>query len=233
MYSTGIRLVSLFPPSLIDIVSVPLANLLILGVVAVNVGLHDLKDLFRNTVKAAGHGAVEIVVDGGLDGLCCVALRHQREHQRRFPVRHVTGGFKFFFCHVYTPFLSEVLDFVAVSLSFWPLQYTRFFAHIQLTICTKMRVRYHEEYTLIFVYTCDILSRKEVLPVPIKYKTDILEALKAKGYSTYRIRKEKLFAESTVQAFRRGDLVSLDNIARVCELLNCQPGDILEYKEEQ
>ena len=65
--------------------------------------------------------------------------------------------------------------------------------------------------------------------MPIRYKTDILEALKAKGYSTYRIRKEKLLAESTVQAFRRGELVALDNIGRVCELLQCQPGDILEY----
>lgn len=67
--------------------------------------------------------------------------------------------------------------------------------------------------------------------MPIRYKTDILEALKTKGYSTYRIRKEKLLAESTVQAFRKGELVSLDNIARICELLGCQPGDILEYAE--
>lgn len=68
--------------------------------------------------------------------------------------------------------------------------------------------------------------------MPIRYKTDILEALKAKGYSTYRIRKEKLLAESTVQAFRKGELVSLDNIARICAMLDCQPGDILEYAED-
>lgn len=68
--------------------------------------------------------------------------------------------------------------------------------------------------------------------MPIRYKTDILEALKTKGYSTYRIRKEKLLAESTVQAFRKGELVSLENIARICELLGCQPGDILEYAED-
>ena len=67
--------------------------------------------------------------------------------------------------------------------------------------------------------------------MPIKYKTDILEALKTKGYSTYLFRKKKLLAESTVQAFRKGELVSLENIARICELLGCQPGDILEYTE--
>lgn len=67
--------------------------------------------------------------------------------------------------------------------------------------------------------------------MPISYKIDILEALKERGFSTYKIRKEKLLAESTVQAIRRGDLVSLDNIARICSMLQCQPGDILVYEE--
>lgn len=83
-----------------------------------------------------------------------------------------------------------------------------------------------------FVHIFVMIVTKEVILMPIKYKLDILDALKSKGFSTYRIRKDKLLAESTVQAFRRGELVSLDNIARVCEMLNCQPGDILEYEEE-
>ena len=68
--------------------------------------------------------------------------------------------------------------------------------------------------------------------MPIKYKLDILTALKERGFSTYRIRKDKLLAESTVQALRRGEMVSLDNIARICQLLHCQPGDLLEYISE-
>ena len=69
--------------------------------------------------------------------------------------------------------------------------------------------------------------------MPIRYKFGVLAALKENGYSTYRIRKEKLLAESTVQAFRRGELVALENIARICELLHCQPGDILAYESEE
>ena len=65
--------------------------------------------------------------------------------------------------------------------------------------------------------------------MPIGYKIDILAALKEKGYNTTRIRREKILAESTVQALRSGKTVSLENIARICELLNCQPGDLLEY----
>lgn len=68
--------------------------------------------------------------------------------------------------------------------------------------------------------------------MPIFYKIDILSALKERGFTTYKIRKEKLLAESTVQALRRGELISLDNISRICSMLKCQPGDILIYTDE-
>jgi len=66
----------------------------------------------------------------------------------------------------------------------------------------------------------------------IKYKFDILQALKNTGFNTNRIRKEKLFSESTLQKFRSGEMVHTSNIDTICRLLNCQPGDILEYTEE-
>lgn len=69
--------------------------------------------------------------------------------------------------------------------------------------------------------------------MPIKYKIDVLAALKAAGYSTYKLRKEKILAESTLQQFRNSDIVSNENLSRVCELLRCQPGDILEYVPEE
>lgn len=65
--------------------------------------------------------------------------------------------------------------------------------------------------------------------MPMKYKFNILAALKEKGYSSTRLRNEKIFGESTMQKFRVGEMVSADNIGRLCELLDCQPGDILEY----
>ncbi len=66
----------------------------------------------------------------------------------------------------------------------------------------------------------------------VKYKFDVLEALKAKGYTTYKLRTAKLLSESTVQKLRRGEIVAIANIDTICQLLNCQPGDILEYEEE-
>lgn len=67
----------------------------------------------------------------------------------------------------------------------------------------------------------------------IKYKKDVLQLLKNKGYSTYRLRKDKLLGEATIQKLRNLELVSWDNMNTVCRLLNCQPGDIVEYVKEK
>ena len=68
--------------------------------------------------------------------------------------------------------------------------------------------------------------------MPVKYKIDIISALKNAGYNTNTIRKKKLLSEGTLQSLRKGNYISMDAIAKICKLLNCQPGDILEYEEE-
>lgn len=68
--------------------------------------------------------------------------------------------------------------------------------------------------------------------MPIKYKINVLAALKSVGFSTYKLRKEKIFNETVLQKFRDDELVTADNLALLCKLLNCQPGDILEYEPE-
>ena len=67
--------------------------------------------------------------------------------------------------------------------------------------------------------------------MPIVYRFDVMQALKNAGYNTTRVRKEKLLAESTLQKLRGGEMVAISNIETICGLLDCQPGDILEYKE--
>ncbi len=65
------------------------------------------------------------------------------------------------------------------------------------------------------------------------YKFNILAALKEKGYNSVRLRSEKVFGESTMQKFRTGEMISVDNIERLCKLLDCQPGDIIEYVPDE
>ena len=69
--------------------------------------------------------------------------------------------------------------------------------------------------------------------MPVIYKIDILKALKDKGFSTYRLRKDKLLSEGVIQSLRTDRMISLDNVAQICALLDCQPGDILEYAEDE
>ncbi len=63
----------------------------------------------------------------------------------------------------------------------------------------------------------------------IRYKVDILAELKKKGYSSTRIREEKLIGQSYLQQLRRGELVSWKTLDTICALLDCQPGDLIEF----
>lgn len=65
--------------------------------------------------------------------------------------------------------------------------------------------------------------------MPIRYKVNIIEKLKEAGYSSYRIRNEKLIGERALQQIRQGELASWAVIGTICRLLNCQPGDLVEY----
>ncbi len=67
--------------------------------------------------------------------------------------------------------------------------------------------------------------------MPLQYKIDVVAALKDKGYTSYKIRQEKLLSESTIQKLRSRKGVSWENIETLCRLLNCQPGDMLRYIE--
>ena len=69
--------------------------------------------------------------------------------------------------------------------------------------------------------------------MPIQYKIDILAALKDAGYNTTRLRKEKLLSEGMIQSLREGKYISLQNLSKICELLDCQPGDLIEYVKEE
>lgn len=65
--------------------------------------------------------------------------------------------------------------------------------------------------------------------MPIAYKIDVLAELKKRGYTTTRIRKEKLIGQSYLQQLRHGELVSWKTIETLCDLLNCQPGDLIYF----
>ena len=78
----------------------------------------------------------------------------------------------------------------------------------------------------------------------LKYKINVLDALKSKGWNTGRLRAENKEArergekspgisEASIQALRHGRPISWANIETVCKKLECQPGDFLEYDGDE
>lgn len=65
--------------------------------------------------------------------------------------------------------------------------------------------------------------------MPIVYKK-LFALLVERGISVYRLKKDKVIGTATLDKIRKGDgHIDTRSIAAICEYLNCQPGDIMEY----
>lgn len=72
--------------------------------------------------------------------------------------------------------------------------------------------------------------------MPLRYKVNVLSELKKAGYSSYSLLKgrgDALLSASTVQKLRKGEGISWDNLERICGLLKCQPGELIEWTPEE
>ena len=67
----------------------------------------------------------------------------------------------------------------------------------------------------------------------LRYKINILPELKKAGYSSARLRNEKVMGESTIQRLRTGSTaINLSSLGVICGILHCQPGDLVDWVEE-
>ena len=64
--------------------------------------------------------------------------------------------------------------------------------------------------------------------MPIVYDK-LFKRLKAKGITTYKIKKENIIGQATLYKLKNGGYVDTRTIERLCEILECQPGDLMEY----
>ena len=67
--------------------------------------------------------------------------------------------------------------------------------------------------------------------MPIKYDK-LIALMKEAGITSYTVKKDKIIGQATYKKIMEGGDIDTRTIAKLCELLNCQPGDILEYKED-
>lgn len=62
----------------------------------------------------------------------------------------------------------------------------------------------------------------------------LFQRLKDRGYTTYRIRQESLIGQGTWTALKHGTGgLDAKTINRLCKVLECQPGDLMEYVPDE
>lgn len=66
----------------------------------------------------------------------------------------------------------------------------------------------------------------------IKFKK-LFSLMKKRGLSTYKIRQENIISQSALTALKNDKSVTTDTLGKLCKALNCQPGDIMEYEDEE
>lgn len=76
-------------------------------------------------------------------------------------------------------------------------------------------------------------EERKVEKMPLEYSIDVLAALKEAGYSQNSMLNNRIFGSGTLTKLRRGEPIQWEIIERICELLNCQPSDFLEYIPEE
>lgn len=68
----------------------------------------------------------------------------------------------------------------------------------------------------------------------LRYKINVTDALKRKGFNTYKAKVTKLLSQETLKKLKNEDTnISLESINRICMILDLQPKDLIEYVENE
>ena len=68
----------------------------------------------------------------------------------------------------------------------------------------------------------------------IVYKVDVVKLLSDAGLTQYRIRKDGSLPQSTISKLRNKELsLTLSTLDKVCTILKCQPGDLIEWIDNE
>ncbi len=68
----------------------------------------------------------------------------------------------------------------------------------------------------------------------LEYKIDVIKKLKEVGINTTKAKESGVFGQATMKKFKDKDTsISLDNLNRLCCILEMQPRDIIKYVETE
>ena len=68
--------------------------------------------------------------------------------------------------------------------------------------------------------------------MPIKYDK-LIALMKEKGITSYTFKLNKVIGQGTYKKIMEGGDIDTHTIAKLCDFLDCQPGDILEYAPDK
>lgn len=66
----------------------------------------------------------------------------------------------------------------------------------------------------------------------IRHDVDVMALLRDRGLSSYAIAQRRIFGSSTLTKFRQHGRPSMGELERLCAILECQPGDLIEYRPD-
>ena len=66
-----------------------------------------------------------------------------------------------------------------------------------------------------------------------RYKVDVISLLKDAGFTSYKIRKDQIINQTALQKLREGKMIAWEQLNTICNLLHCQPGDLIEHVPEE
>lgn len=64
--------------------------------------------------------------------------------------------------------------------------------------------------------------------MPIVYDK-MLNLMNERGINSYVCKRDNIIGQATYKKIKEGGDIDTRTIAKMCEILNCQPGDLLEY----
>ena len=67
--------------------------------------------------------------------------------------------------------------------------------------------------------------------MPIKYDK-LIALMRERGITSYTLKRDNIIGQATYKKIMEGGDIDTRTIAKLCKLLECQPGDILEYVPE-
>lgn len=62
---------------------------------------------------------------------------------------------------------------------------------------------------------------------------NVLQKLASKGWTSYRLKKEKVLSGSAIDRLRENRPITTETLNVVCRLCECQPGDLMIYSPDE